>query len=666
MKNMKMASIITFSVGVISLIFLAILTVGVGSNVSSALEENAIGVMTTALNGQASVIEVYVQEQSLTLRQFSKANAVVDLFQHMDDPAYQQEAQRYTERYYTGLTDWEGVYISDWNTQVLAHSNPGAVGMVTREGAGLASYQQSMLSAADGFYNGGAFMSPASGTLILNLRMAVFGDDGQPVGLVGGGPFLASMNPLFENLEVPGLEQMEFAILDAADGIYTYHSDNTLLVQPIQDEDMLAILARIEAATDDKDKSGIYYTADEQSVIAYRYVPGINLTLTMKASMDEILHDSRGIRVTTIFFGVLTFFMTLLSTIVTSILITRPLGRVNRAVNDLSDLSLGGNAGIVPYVGKRSEVGQISTSVSMLTYTFRDIINTLTTCSDSMNGCTSVMQKTAAALTDCTTENSDAASALSDNIHMTTQAIQKVNGDVAEINQIMDESREANAHRIRVAGEMMEDTSSRVDALNARTLKTEQDIKTAMSYLQELTEINEKVRTIQDIASETSILAVNASVEAARAGEAGKGFSIVAGEIKNLSQTSTAAANEIYDICTTMNENIIKIEACFQEIVGFIRTDIAGGFSNMQTMAGRLKDSMDEANQELSRIDAIVHNIRQEAQSFDSIVERNEKNVDTIAEKNRVTRLMAAELTSLIEKNNSIARELNKIVRRFK
>ena len=220
--------------------------------------------------------------------------------------------------------------------------------------------------------------------------------------------------------------------------------------------------------------------------------------------------------------------------------------------------------------------------------------------------------------------------------------------------------------RFLVAGFMLVYTISRVDALNEKTIQTERDIKTAMSYLQELTQINEKVRTIQDIASETSILAVNASVEAARAGEAGKGFSIVASEIKTLSQTSTNAANEIYDICTTMNENIVKIEACFEEIINFIRTDISGGFANMQTMAGRLKDSMDEAGSELERIAEIVHNIKQEAASFDSIVTRNEQNVDTITEKNRITRSMVAELMALIEKNNSIALGINRIVRRFK
>lgn len=82
--------------------------------------------------------------------------------------------------------------------------------------------------------------------------------------------------------------------------------------------------------------------------------------------------------------------------------------------------------------------------------------------------------------------------------------------------------------------------------------------------------VSDFVETIINISSQTNLLALNASIEAARAGEAGRGFSVVADEIRQLSENTKEASNNITNIIEELDEDTKKANESIENAVNSV------------------------------------------------------------------------------------------------
>lgn len=104
------------------------------------------------------------------------------------------------------------------------------------------------------------------------------------------------------------------------------------------------------------------------------------------------------------------------------------------------------------------------------------------------------------------------------------------------------------------------------------------------------------ISIIQDISAETNLLGLNASIEAARAGDTGRGFSVVAEEIRKLSDTSKESINKIDTIIKNISKGIIEVD---------------DGLCKINTVSQDQSESLNSISESLDSLNEIVKSLNE-------------------------------------------------------
>lgn len=254
----------------------------------------------------------------------------------------------------------------------------------------------------------------------------------------------------------------------------------------------------------------------------------------------------------------------------------------------------------------------------------------------------------------------EVSSGLEDQSH----SVSKIEQDLSSINQMIEHTASASHEMSEQATnteQIIDHTITNIHSLYDQIVVVSQTIETSAQAINELNNSSQKVdgiiNTIQEVAEQTHLLALNASIEAARAGEHGRGFAVVAQEIRKLAEQSKASTDEIKAILSKILQDSIASVA--QIDIGKQATSRSvtqaensmNGLHQLTEVTTALVEGVGELNGSIQKIE---HNSRQINDEMANITAVTQQSVASLQEVYAITE-------SQVSSNRMVNAELHRL-----
>jgi methyl-accepting chemotaxis protein len=206
-----------------------------------------------------------------------------------------------------------------------------------------------------------------------------------------------------------------------------------------------------------------------------------------------------------------------------------------------------------------------------------------------------------------------------------------------------------------------------------KTLQGMQSIKNAVGLsaqkVQELgnrsDQIGDIVTAIEDIASQTNLLALNAAIEAARAGEAGKGFAVVADEVRKLAERASSSTKEIgglirgvqsivAETVTSMNDGASEVESGVK-----LAAQAGEALIDIRKAAEAVNEQAVQAAAAAQKMSASANELVAAVDSVSAVVEENTAATEQMAASSSEVTLAIESIASVSEENSAAVEEVS-------
>ncbi len=381
---------------------------------------------------------------------------------------------------------------------------------------------------------------------------------------------------------------------------------------------------------------------------------------TMADGLSDIFTDKANVQVklseatanssvlTYTIIGIISLFLCIMMAVFMNRIIANPIKELSSAANKIAqgDLTIK-----LSVNGRNDEIG-------LLMQSFRSMIENLRRITGEILEGVNVLSSSASEILASTTQVASGAAESAVAVNETTATIEEVKQTAQLANQkarYVSDTAQKTA-QISVNGKKSVEQS--IEGMNHVQAQMGSIAENIVRLSEQSQAIGEIITSVNDLADQSNLLAVNAAIEAAKAGEQGKGFNVVAQEIKNLAEQSKQATHQIKtilsDIQKAMSAAVLSTEQGTKAVEAGARQSLEAGES-IKVLA----ESIAEASQAAYQIAA---SSQQQFAGMDQVTLAME-NIKTASEQN-VAGTKQSE--SAARNLHQLGQKLQELVSRFK
>ena len=500
-----------------------------------------------------------------------------------------------------------------------------------------------------------------AGVLFTNIKVSLFSD-----ALTG--------------ISVYGSDSSYACLLDS-NGVYIYHPDESLIGTKSNSSITADLVSQIAAGT----APSVQLTSDDEAgqYVAYNVSSLNNWILCLVVDQDVILNPinsmrQRAVTISTVICLVIIAIFMVLGFIFAGT-ITTPIKVVTKVISKTADLDISQDDSYHSLLQHKDETGEMSRAVQKMRQSFARMMKDISSTSERISESAEELHRIAATVNDNANSNSATAEQLSASMEQTSFNTQAISGEVQEIGQNTADITTKAQEGVSLSEEIMhraEKLKADTGQASSRTKNMYESVKNASEIAIErsraVSKINELARNIMEIASQTSLLSLNASIEAARAGEQGRGFAVVAGEIGKLAEQSSQTVSGITQIVTEVNAAVGQMESSLNAALEFLDQTVLADYENFMQISEQYTDdakfvnrTMSDINVSIDELDQTITRITDALAQINGSISETSIGVSNVVDNNTNFVALAEDTYNMVNQTIDYANSLKDIVDNF-